>query len=323
MKFLLLAAAVLCRGHRQNYSPHLHGEDTPRYSYNDMDYSQYDEDYYSPHLHGEAPPFSDYEDIYSPFESGKKFSKHSSDIFKIATPFTKHFAQPAGNLVNKGGPVVSNIQVTPIFYGDYKYPHEMEQFYEEVVDSSYMDWLKEYNTNTQKIGRGKGFKGVYLKKTKATMTVKEIEELFEWLIEKNLIQPNPNSYYPIHLEKDVLIQDPKQKMCVDYCAYHSDYITKKNFVILYGILPICDSGCGEKSELENLMVTSSHELVETITDPLDSPLTWYDDRKDDKGQDIGEIADICDSYQGTVKGKDGKSYPVQMLWSNKENKCRL
>jgi hypothetical protein len=65
---------------------------------------------------------------------------------------------------------------------------------------------------------------------------------------------------------------------------------------------------------------SSHELIETVTDPFvglattyASPLAWYN-------KTYGEIGDICNAQQGTITA-GGVTYTVQKEWSNSKNAC--
>src|SRR5215831_17699265 len=61
-----------------------------------------------------------------------------------------------------GGRVVSNIQVVQVLWGAGNYIPQvtstdtpsMATFYQGVLNSPYVDWLSEYNTSTQSIGRG-------------------------------------------------------------------------------------------------------------------------------------------------------------------------
>jgi hypothetical protein len=57
-----------------------------------------------------------------------------------------------------------------------------------------------------------------------------------------------------------------------------------------------------------LTSTSSHELCETITDPIPGR-GWYDDSQ-------GEVGDIC-AWQTKKVG----AYTVQLEWSNKSKRC--
>ncbi|KAJ3316555.1 hypothetical protein HDV06_003230, partial [Boothiomyces sp. JEL0866] len=64
--------------------------------------------------------------------------------------------QSGAHLKYYGGPVISNVEVHPIFYGgnSVQYKTQINAFYKGVVNSPYYDWLSEYNTKSQKIGRG-------------------------------------------------------------------------------------------------------------------------------------------------------------------------
>ncbi|KAJ3317378.1 hypothetical protein HDV06_001668 [Boothiomyces sp. JEL0866] len=355
MKFILLASLALARRNPGSgrYSLHPHGDpnNRPGYDSYEMDYSTYqdDEEYddsryasnrYSHHPsrpHGydqyqDDDDFPNYDYRYSPnnhpsLHPHGKSLRSEMNVFAFSSSYGKSFATssdstPSGNLKYLGGPVVSNVEVTPIYYGNFKYKTEITAFYKGVVDSTYMDWLSEYNTKTQTIGRGKGFDGIIVKNPKKKVTTSDLENLFESLIKQQYIQPNKNSYFPIHFEQGITVTS-EEGMCSKWCAYHSSFTTKSGHLILYGIIPDlddqgCAGACGLSSDLDNIMSTAAHELIETVTDPISHKLAWYDNR-DDKG----EIADICNQLQGTVVGGDGQSYVVQLQWSNKEKKCRL
>lgn len=91
-----------------------------------------------------------------------------------------------------------------------------------------------------------------------------------------------------------------------FCGYH-DAI---NGQVFYAVEPYPDcSGCtSDLSAFESLTTTGSHELCESITDPIPGQ-GWYD-------QNNGEIGDIC-AWQTKQVG----SYTVQKEWSNKANAC--
>ena len=72
--------------------------------------------------------------------------------------------------------------------------------------------------------------------------------------------------------------------------------------------PGCAGCTGHLSQLEALTTTSSHELCESITDPI--PGTGrYDDQ-------TARFGDICAWKTKTVAG-----YTVQQEWSNRANTC--
>src|SRR6266576_3977085 len=110
-----------------------------------------------------------------------------------------------------------------------------------------------------------------------------------------------------------------------FCAYHSNaaYIgTPFTYTVLPESTPT-NSGCGASSAgggFGNLTSMTSHELVESVTDPevgsasaFVSPLAWYD-------QSNGEVADICNGQQATLT-LDTSTWTVQKQWSNAEAAC--
>lgn len=74
-------------------------------------------------------------------------------------------------------------------------------------------------------------------------------------------------------------------------------------------------GCGTGTALANHQSTLSHEIVETVTDPLvfELNLAWYDDL-------FGEIADIC-ALGGSAQEADNYGFTVQKQWSNALAQC--
>jgi len=107
-----------------------------------------------------------------------------------------------------------------------------------------------------------------------------------------------------------------------FCAYHGTLNTTSNGEIYYGVLPDNQSGGmsvgggSAPSAFQNMTSYSSHEMVETITDPevglattYSPPLAWYDSVN-------GEIGDIC-AWQTKKIG----AYTVQLEWSNQANAC--
>ena len=72
--------------------------------------------------------------------------------------------------------------------------------------------------------------------------------------------------------------------------------------------PDCGGCVGGMSALDALTSTSSHELCESITDPVPGQ-GWSDDVH-------GEIGDIC-----AWKTKQLGPYTVQLEWSNAASSC--
>lgn len=85
-----------------------------------------------------------------------------------------------------------------------------------------------------------------------------------------------------------------------YCGYHSN-----DGAVYYAVMPhpTCNGCLGGQHAFDALTGISSHELCETITDPVPGK-RWYDDKH-------GEIGDIC-----AWNFKQAAGYTVQLESSN-------
>ena len=272
-------------------------------------------------------------------------------------------AAPSGaHLTYYGGRVVSNLQVVQVLWGtggagtgngqfltqvfDTTTP-SIATFYEEVLNSAYVDWLTEYNTDiidaggsegtNQTIGRGSFFEQVRITPSTNATTIDDSTiqtEIVNQILAGNLPLPtadaagNNNTYYAVFFPHGKTITLSGSRSCVagGFCAYHGTIDAGGSVgEIYYGVHPDmqagsgCDTGCGSGTVFGNYTSVASHEMVETITDCevglanfLAPPLAWYDNNN-------GEIGDICNAQQGSILGGDGQTYTVQKEFSNTAN----
>lgn len=113
-----------------------------------------------------------------------------------------------------------------------------------------------------------------------------------------------------------------------FCAYHGSFqLASSGPQVLYAAMVdnAGYSGCGSSSsDLANQTDVLSHEVAETINDPLVAeattngpPLGWYDTNQHDPNGG-GEIGDIC---VGTTEQALNGTWTVQKLWSNLDSNC--
>ena len=245
------------------------------------------------------------------------------------------------HLTYYGGPVIPNVKVVAVFWGDKvdaATKKDIPTFYGDVVQSSLFDWLSEYSTPTQKIGRGSFVSAVTIhpgpKLLSGTITDAQIQaELSSQLSKKALTDSDQaDTIFMIHFPPKLVIKSGAGTSCVQFCAYHGNIKGKS---IYYGVMPDqgagsgCEHSCGQGStSFDNLTSTATHELVEAVTDArvgdvgnkLSAPLAWYDPSKDAHGGEYAEIGDICGAYDGALKGAH-RSWNVQTEWSNKKGGC--
>lgn len=238
---------------------------------------------------------------------------------KLPNGWTNHQAPANAHLTNHGGPVIPNVKVYTIYWGgQVDNQSQIEQFYTDITQSAYFDWLTEYNTNTQQIGHG-SFGGSYAD-TNAPMAASlddsQIQQELQKLIQAgNVPPPDDNNYYAFYFPAGISITQQGQQSCVAFCAYHGTAsINGKN--AFYGVMPdlsgACGNGCGGGSKLDNTTEVSSHELIEAVTDAgvgVNS-IAWYDDTNN------GEIGDLCVGQAGTVG-----NWTIQLEFSNAAGSC--
>ncbi len=236
-------------------------------------------------------------------------------------------------LTYRGGPVLGHVKVDVVVWGKWSYtsavplkgPRSISSFLGGITASKYVDWLSEYDTPTQHIGRG-SIEGVYTVHPPAaddhtTVTSGQITHALHALINAgNLPKPSAGRLYVVFFRSGQVISTPFGNSQNDFCAYH-DTMTHGSSTAYFAVMPyeVNTRGCRPASTtFDSVTTVVSHELVEAITDPgvgLDR-LAWYD-------RNNGEIGDICAgvSAPASVTGGDGVGYVVQREWSNRSHAC--
>ncbi len=235
------------------------------------------------------------------------------------------FVKPPRDVAYNGGPVLSNVEVHAVFWGrrvDTTVTAQMGAFFRTLTGAPF-DWLSEYDTPTQSIGRGK-FTGASLitpaNKGAALVTRDIGAEVVAQIATGTLPAPNANSFYAVFLPPGVTVSFGPLTSCQSFCGLHGAAATKKGDPVYCLLIPDyapgsgCDKLCGEGTAFENICAVSSHELIEGVTDPANVPnLAWNDDT-------YGEVGDICNGTRGFISGVEG-TFTVQANWSNKVGAC--
>jgi Fibronectin type III domain len=269
-------------------------------------------------------------------------------------------AASIAHLAYFGGPVVSNARLETVLWGrpadgktylpqvtDSTTPN-FSTFFGQVGASPYLSWLREYDTGAG-TGQQVGYVS-FLGRTAITPTVASGSLVQDSAIQQELVQQINARHLPApvldaHSFADTvyaLFFPAGTQVCMGtscsgqtFCAYHSSFpvsVGATSLSIRYMVLPYADAnilnGCSSTGVTTAFPITesfTSHELIETITDPdvgqatvFGPPLAWYDEAN-------GEIADICqfssDPATGSVLGSDGQAYVVQNEWSNALDAC--
>jgi hypothetical protein len=240
-----------------------------------------------------------------------------------------------GGLRYYGGPVIPNAKVYAVFWGDgvsAETKSKIGPFFANILDSTYMDWLSEYDTNRtavdgrrgtdQHIGRGSFGGAVTIHPANASRALSDadVQHELDAQIAAGRLPPNDgNSLYMVYFPSGVSISIEGQRSCSSFCAYHEGFKSPRDgSSIFYGIMPVCGWGCG--GGFDGLSATSSHECLEAITDPFPTPgdQPAYPQAWNDAGGQ--EIADLCQDTSGTVTGH-GVSSTVSGEWDNAAGGC--
>jgi hypothetical protein len=232
-----------------------------------------------------------------------------------------------------GGRVIGHVELDVIVWGSWSYgtgvplagKRSISSFLGGIANSKYLDWLNEYDTPTQHIGRGT-LGGVYTihpprASDGARVTSAQIASVLRSLIGSGRIpKPTTSRMYVIFFRSGQQISTPFGNSATDFCAYH-DTMSYASTTAYFAIVPyeLRNRGCQPASApFDNVTTIVSHELVEGITDPGVglNRVAWYD-------RNNGEIGDICagTSSPAAVTGGDGVRYVVQREWSNRSKSC--
>jgi hypothetical protein len=253
---------------------------------------------------------------------------------------------PAGAHLNYyGGKVIPDVRVYQVLYGAGTYTPEVSDtsttdgasiasFYTGVTNSTYFDWLSEYNTTSpaQAIGRG-SYAGQIMITPAASRNGSTVDdtqitaELQAQIAAGHLPTPDGNTLFALYFRAGQTITQGGSASGVQFCAYHGTVAQSGSIPeFYYSVLPDfttggMTSGCGAGTRYQNETSVSSHEMIESTTDAevglasvVGPPLAWYDPTN-------GEIGDICNAQQAAIVGGDGHTYTVQKEWSNQQNNC--
>ena len=228
------------------------------------------------------------------------------------------------------------------------------QFYADLPQSAYWEWLPEYDTvglaggSSQAILPGASGGSVVIAPANCagsgacTLTDAQLQTELARQIDLGVLPSptvdctgNANTVYMVDFPPNVTLVGPPGvgTSCSAFCAYHNTgTVGPRGVPLVYAALMDvftgpCAGGCaGNATAMEDATTVASHELVEAVTDPdigLDTlgvyapPAAWGDNESA-----CGEIADICATGgPGDAITVNGRTWVVQELWSNAQGRC--
>jgi hypothetical protein len=226
-------------------------------------------------------------------------------------------AQAAPLLTYRNGPLLTAVEVFTVFWGSAwqqspqsDFIPRVNQFFDFILTSALLDQLAEYSAPGKPIGHGKRIGTTTLITPAPGKSVQDtaIQKMLQQEISSGTAVPSPtaNTLYFVMLPPGVEVIQGGSASCTAFCGYH-DAIGSS---IFYAVMPYpgCSGCTGGLAVFDALTSTTSHELCESITDPVPGQ-GWYDDNN-------GEIGDICAWKTRSLGG-----YTIQLEWSNKLSSC--
>jgi Domain of unknown function (DUF4214) len=211
-----------------------------------------------------------------------------------------------------GGPLLSHVEVEPVFYGQYwsssagkQQALDLDNFLSHLTNSSYMDMLAQY-----RVGRGElSGNGLVAGATSSAATVDDStlqQTLANALADGSLPPADANRLYMVFTAPNVDVTQGNQDSVNNFFGYHDYFTGPAGTPVYYAVIahPVGNGTFYNLNVFQTLTKTVSHELAEAVTDP--GVGGWYDARS---GNEIGDLADSPRDV-GLLNG-----YIVQAEWS--------
>jgi len=143
----------------------------------------------------------------------------------------------------------------------------------------------------------------------------QIGNYLDSLITAGTLIKEANSIFLIYTPPDVITTSGQCANGDGYCGIHQPDVTASSYE--FALMPdfsTCqnfDDGCGTGTFLANIQSTTTHEIVESITDPFSTTVYtgWADDQ-------WGEIGDMCNQITDTLAGGT-----IQRWYSQLDGAC--
>jgi hypothetical protein len=228
----------------------------------------------------------------------------------------------ACQLSHAGGPVIENVNLTAVYWGDHPNKGKLDKFMSVLPQSPMMDMLaREYSVKSgdrqQFIGRGQYAKAVVLDApSKASggaaidLTDDDIASKVRELVDQNVLPHNDGNQLTVLLTPPGVFVKLSQGLaysCFDFGGYHNYTRASSGEMLPYVVIPFCQPDAVHIALADTVIL--SHEIAEAITDPL-PPSGWVSGNQD-------EIADPCGLQAPSHIGP----WETSQLWSNDANGC--
>ncbi|KAJ3002593.1 UNVERIFIED_CONTAM: hypothetical protein HDU68_006144, partial [Siphonaria sp. JEL0065] len=112
-------------------------------------------------------------------------------------------SKPTQHLTYYKGPVIKNVEIRPLYFGQVAFKDDLDAFYTHISQSTWMDIMSQYG-----VGRGSlSVPGRYIRADATRITNTDIKALLYAMVKNGDLKPNENTYYPVHFSHGITIID--------------------------------------------------------------------------------------------------------------------
>jgi hypothetical protein len=224
-----------------------------------------------------------------------------------------------------GGPLIQRPLVYNIGWGVIDRGNDLNRAVKTMTEGPYLaNVVNQYNSTH--ITKGTFGGGISWMKNAPhagqTVTEGQIENMLNDVIRSRHLPNDGQQVFMVWLPDGVAVDAGKMgHSCSNWCGYHgyigaAPGLIRTFFAVMFEDSAHCSS-CGAPWDLDTRTMIASHELAETVTDPIDisvrGPQGW-DDWLAPGGE--GEVGDICSDQRYVYRG-----VTVQCLWSVRDHAC--
>jgi hypothetical protein len=255
-------------------------------------------------------------------------------------PFSEAPHSPLPQLVFQGAPLLTVPQIVTVTFPGDPNADALEAFDDELVTSSYWTTVTAGFCDQSGACVAKGSSGGHVRLTtppaatysdSTTGGTSTLQAFIADQITQGLFPPTtPNTLYVLYFPSSTFITLTEQSgqtaaTCMQFIGYHNAIVDGTATPVPYAIVQGCPPPQGSGlTPLEALTFTASHEILEAVTDPVQTAkaLGYY---LDPNASAVvawnlfagGEAADLCVDATGLRQDQtvqDG--YTVQRIWSD-------
>jgi hypothetical protein len=220
--------------------------------------------------------------------------------------------------ITLGGPTLTLPVFVPITFPTDDLRNEEEDFIDSVGCTDY------WRTIASDYGVGQAIAGPHVRLTEAAPSTIDDNQIQTWLGMKiksdpSFPQPDSNTLYVIFYPEGTQITLQGELSCQAFGGYHNSAHVQ-NRDVPYAVVPNC-GGFEKLSGIDAITGTTSHELIEAVTDPIPEHNPAYGlPEPDALGWVLaggGEVGDMCEFKQDAFFVPQSYPFWVQRTWTNK------